>query len=263
MARRARRAALLTRQQLSTHNVPVIPEPPVWQFPVGMTVRAIADTGVRIIDGFCSPAEAEALIEIGRDTVRRSTVIGPDGQSIFHDYRTSSDSLIRLADADPLIVSIAQRAAALLGLPVTHSETFSLTRYGQNEYYKSHLDHDGSIKADRLYTVLLYLNDLADGDGGGTLFHKLNLVTQPVRGRAVIWVNSDTDRKAIPETLHSSLPVVNDNAEKWVAQMWFRAYTVSGDVSPIPRANQPAGKPLSAGNELPRGVSVHEANDNK
>lgn len=249
---------LRMRKRLAAHNVTQVPEPPAWQFPAGMTVRDVADTGVRIIDNFCSAEEAERLIEIGRDRVRRSTVIGPDGKSIFHDYRTSSDTLIRLAEADPLMVRIAQRAAALLGLPVTHSETFSLTRYGHSEYYKSHYDHDGSLKADRLYTILVYLNDLGEADGGGTLFEKLRLVARPVRGRAVLWINSDTGRQVIPETLHSALPILNDSAEKWVAQMWFRAYPVSSDVVPPARGDRPAGQPLSAASQVPEGISVYE-----
>jgi hypothetical protein len=249
---------LLARQRRSTKHIPMIPEPPAWQFPAGFTVRDVGETGVRIVDNFCTAEESAALIEMGRGLVAPSTVIGPGGKSILHDYRTSSDSFIPLGSADPLILNIVYRAASLLGLPMSHSEKFSLTRYRSGEYYKAHLDHDGTLKADRLYTVLLYLNDLSVEEGGGTLFEKLNLATQPVQGRAVLWVNSDREKRALKQTLHSSLPVTRDGAEKWVAQMWFRNYVVNTKIKPPERADVALGTPLTEAVDLPTGLFVRK-----
>ncbi len=257
--RRNERRALQHRQRQSVAHIPQLPEPPVWEFPAGMTIHAVGDTGVRVVDNFCSAEEAEAVIQIGRETVARSTVIDRDGASVEHAYRTSSDSFLKIDTAAPVVKSIVHRAAALLGVPVSHAEPFSLTRYGSDEYYKSHLDHDGSLKADRLYTVLLYLNGLDHEDGGGTHFEKLNFVSQPVAGRAVMWVNSDRQKQALPESRHASLPVTNDSAEKWVAQMWFRAYEFSVGATPAERADVPPGKPLTDNDALPAGLFIKKA----
>jgi hypothetical protein len=145
---------LRVRRFLSLYQWPRIPEPPLWQFPAGMTILAVGGAGVRVIDNFVSREEARQLIDLYRQQLKRSTVIGPDYKSIKHGYRTSSDALIQLVDADPLVHRIIYRAATMVGLPFPHAERFSLTRYQNGEYYKIHSDHDGSINADRLYTVL-------------------------------------------------------------------------------------------------------------
>lgn len=256
--RHFRHISLLVRQRRSAHHIPMIPEPPAWQFPAGFTIKEVGETGIRLVDNFCTAEEAAAIIEIGRQTVSPSTVIGPSGESILHDYRTSSDTFVFLRNADPVLLDIVYRASSLLGLPMSHSEPVSLTRYRSNEHYKAHLDHDGSLKADRLYTVLLYLNDLTVEEGGGTMFEELNIVTQPVRGRAMLWVNSDRNRTPLKETVHSSLPVTRDGAEKWVAQMWFRTYQHSIKARPVERADVPPGTPLTKGANLPNGIFVRE-----
>jgi prolyl 4-hydroxylase len=240
------------RKYLSTKGIPYIPEPPIWQFPEGFSIHSIGKTGVRVVDNFLSEEEAREVISLYGLAVSRSTVIGPGGNSMTHNYRTSSDTLIAM-NSSPLIESIIYRAATLFGLPVSHAETFSLTRYQHGEYYKGHFDHDGSMNADRLYTLLIYLNDLTPEEGGGTCFEKLNLVAQPVCGRAVVWSNSDLDRVRLPESYHASQPILKEGAEKWVAQLWFRSYRKSS-IRPAARSAPPAGIQLNASTALPPGV---------
>jgi len=244
--------ALRIRKYLATKGIPNVPAPPIWQFPEGFSVHSIGQTGVRVVDNFLSKEEARALIDLYGLTVVRSTVIGPGGQSVIHDYRTSSNAYVSI-DSSPLIKLITYRAATLFGLPVSHAETFSLTRYQYGEYYKGHFDHDGSMKADRLYTLLVYLNDLTPEEGGGTCFEKLNLVAQPVCGRAVVWNNSDLSRVRLPESYHSALPVLKEGAEKWVAQLWFRSYRQSS-AQPAARSAPVTGVPLAVSTPLPLGV---------
>ena len=244
------------RKYLATKGIPFIPEPPIWQFPEGFSVHSIGKTGVRVVDNFLSEEEAREVISLYGLAVSRSTVIGPGGNSMTHDYRTSSDSLIAI-DSSPLIESLTYRAATLFGLPVSHAENFSLTRYQHGEYYKGHFDHDGSMKADRLYTLLIYLNSLTPEEGGGTCFEKLNLVAQPVCGRAVVWNNSDLGRVRLPESYHSALPILKEGAEKWVAQLWFRSYRNSS-TRPAARSALPAGVQLEASTPLPPNVFLQD-----
>jgi len=247
--------ALRFRRFLASHNIPQMPEPPVWQFPEGFTVHSVGDTGVRVVDNFLSPDEAAEIIATHGEAVKKSTVIGPDGKSISHDYRTSSDTFIPV-DSDPVIRAVVYRAASLFGLPVDHVEIFSLTRYQHGEYYKSHYDHDGSLKADRIYTLLIYLNDLKLEDGGGTQFDELNLVAHPVCGRAVLWANSDSEQKVRPDSKHCALPITGENAEKWVAQLWFRTYRTNTRAKQAVFSDRPAGVPLQSSDSLPEGITL-------
>jgi Rps23 Pro-64 3,4-dihydroxylase Tpa1-like proline 4-hydroxylase len=242
------------RKYMATRGIPSVPSPPVWALPEDFSVRSIGNTGVKAIDNFLSAEEAQEIIKLYGQEVSRSTVIGLKNDSITHEYRTSSDVNIVL-DSSPLVKSIFYRAATLFGLPVSHAEIFSLTRYQCGEYYKGHFDHDGSIKADRLYTMLIYLNSLSREEGGGTWFEKLNFVAQPVCGRAIVWNNSDLNRVRLDESYHSALPVLKEGAEKWVAQVWFRSYRQNRS-KPEPRGAPPAGIPLAASEALPPGVHI-------
>jgi len=240
-----------------------IPQPPLWSFPIGLKIGEIDQTSVRFVDGFCTPQEAAGLINIAKNRVNPSSVLGAHGKSITHDYRTSSDTKIGLVNADPLVRSIVARAAGLLGLPMAHAESLNITRYRAGEYYKSHLDHDGSPSADRIYTTLLYLNDLGESDGGGTLFEDLNFVTKPVCGRAIFWINSDRAGRALPQYRHASLPVTNDDAEKWVAQIWFRTYIFSDGAHGPNFAEWPESAPLQSSADLPFGISFAAKSQSK
>ncbi|HJP05363.1 MAG TPA: 2OG-Fe(II) oxygenase [Gammaproteobacteria bacterium] len=102
----------------------------------------------------------------------------------------------------------------------------------------------------------IYLSDLAENEGGETMFSKLNLVAQPICGRAVVWPNSYADKSLRPESLHSALPVLVEGAEKWVAQLWFRPYNTNNQTRLPERQDRPAGVPLEQGDALPRGVSL-------
>ena len=243
------------RYAMSKRGLTEIPASPLWSLPDGFTVRTLADTGVRLMDNFCTRAEAERMIDVCRDKVQRSTVINERKESVEHTYRTSSDMTLHVDGTDPVLKDLVFRASGLLGLPVQCVERTSITRYRSGEYYKSHFDHDGSIKADRLYTVLIYLNDLADEEGGGTMFPDLNVVARPVQGRAICWVNSDPDKSVRRESRHSALPVLKETAEKWVIQLWLRDYEGSQPVKPMLFQPLPAGAPLTGAEQLPNGIT--------
>jgi len=258
--RRFRERRLLVRNyRRAACTPPALAPPPLWQLPAGFAVTDIGATGIRMAERFCTPSEAAELIELGRRQVSPSTVIGPEGHSVQHAYRTSSDTLIKLADANPLVRQIVTRAAALLGLPPAHSEALSLTRYLDDQQYKAHLDHDGSLRADRLYTVLLYLNDLLPEQGGATRFEKLNVDVQPVCGRALFWVNADQQRLPLQSTLHAALPVRGCATEKWVVQLWFRTYPTSSGMQPDVRSEVSPAQPLSTADPVPPGVGPSSA----
>jgi len=256
-----RNRVTIFRQWLSARSFPRVMDPPAWDYPDGFTIKSVGNTGVRVIDQFLSTEEAQQVIDHHGSLVNRSTVIGQDNASIHHMHRTSSDTFIS-THADPLVGKIVRRAASVLGLPPSHAENFSLTRYQHGEFYKSHHDHDGSLKADRLYTVLIYLNGLEAEEGGGTIFPRLNIITQPVCGRAIIWVNSDLDANARMETLHAAMPILREGAEKWVAQLWFRAYKMNDKTALVPRANPMPGEPLNESQPQLPGVLLADKSGN-
>jgi len=232
-------------------NVPVFP---LVFLPDGFCVNWAGKTGVAIVDNFCTPDEAEYLIARAAKRLSDSRITIDDKQ-VTDPYRKSQTAIVfDPYNKDPEVIRVAGRAAALLGVPTDHVESVYVTRYRAGEYYKAHHDAYEGFDGDRLYTVLIYLNDLGTSDGGGTVFEKLNIGVQPKCGRAVIWTNTNPDGSHHPETMHEALPVKGE-AEKWVIQLWFRRYKmidVPANFFDAPQTRR--GKALKGDEVLPDGA---------
>ncbi len=227
---------------------------PVDFLPQGFTVRQIAETGVSVIDNFCTPEEAGYLIEAAKPLLAPSRIV-IGNKSVSDAYRTSSTaSVYGELRKDKALLPLLYRGAMLLGVPYTHVETVFVTRYSGGEYYKKHEDFFPGFQGDRLYTILIYLNDLEPEQGGGTTFEKLRLAATPKLGRAISWTNRNPDGTPHPETTHEALPVA-EGAEKWAIQLWFRRYELISPATdlPVPPVFDASG-PVSETADLPDGV---------
>jgi prolyl 4-hydroxylase len=233
---------------------PDVPTFPLAFLPDGFAITHAGETGVAIVENFCTAEEATYLIKHAHDKLRDSRIT-INNQQILDDYRTSQTAMVfDPYNKDPKVLPLLYRAGMLLGLPFNNVETVYVTRYREGEYYKAHEDFYPGFDGDRLYTVLIYLNDLEEEQGGGTIFDKLNIGVKPKLGRAVIWTNTNPDGSHHPETRHEALPVKN-GAEKWVIQLWFRSYSMIE----MPQTSMlaPQAKPglaLQGNEELPSGA---------
>lgn len=231
-----------------------VPPFPLAYLPDGFCINWAGETGVAIVDNICTPDEAKYLISRAAKKLTDSRITVGNKQ-IKDPYRKSQTAIVfDPYNKDPEVVRVAGRASMLLGVPTDHVESVYVTRYRAGEYYKAHHDAYEGFDGDRLYTVLIYLNDLRDEDGGGTIFEKLNIGVRPKCGRAVIWTNTNPDGSRHPETIHEALPV-NGDAVKWVIQLWFRKYKMI-DV-PQGTFDSPhfrRGRALQGDEELPPGA---------
>lgn len=231
-----------------------VPVFPLAFLPDGFQVNWAGNTGVAVVENFCSADEAEYLIAQGGKGLTDSRITIDDKQ-IKDEYRKSQTAIVfDPYNKDPAVLRVVTRAAMLLGLPADHVESVYVTRYRAGEYYKSHMDAYPGFDGDRLYTVLIYLNDLADEHGGGTIFEKLNIGVRPKCGRAVVWTNKNPDGSVHPESMHEALPVTGDGI-KWVIQLWFRRYpmiAVPKTSFDVPQARR--GLPLKGDEVLPDGA---------
>lgn len=233
---------------------PRLPVLPLALLPDGFTISWAGKTGVAIVENFVTRDEATYLINqaTGKLTDSQITV---GNKRIKDDYRTSQTAIVlNLYHLDPTVITIVRRAAMLLSLPASHVESVYVTRYRGGEYYKAHQDAYPGFDGDRLYTTLIYLNDLEENAGGGTVFEKLNIGVRPKCGRAVIWTNKNEDGTIHPETLHEAMPV-SPGAVKWVIQLWFRSYPMIA--IPAYSSDNPqtkSGEALQGNEALPDGV---------
>ena len=233
---------------------PKVPLYPIAFIPDGFSVIQAGTTGLNIVENFCTAAEAGYLIECARDKLYDSRIT-INNKAIKDDYRTSQTAMVfDPHNKDPKVLPILYRAGMLLGLPFTNIETVFVTRYLEGEYYKAHEDFYEGFDGDRLYTVLIYLNDMEPDQGGGTVFERLNIGVKPKLGRAVIWTNTNPDGSNHPETRHEALPVEN-GGEKWVVQLWFRKYTmIAVPESSLVSPQATRGIPLTGDEALPEGA---------
>jgi hypothetical protein len=234
---------------------PSVPATALHYLPEGFTVRAAANTGLRIVDNFCTGEEASYLIAMAREQLSKSMVI-VDGQAIDDSGRTSSHAVaFHRHHQDSRVLPIIARGAMLAGVPADHAEQVYVSRYADGEFYHGHYDFaDGFLTDHRLCTMLIYLNDLAPEQGGTTYFKDLNIAVQPKMGRAVIWTNMNPDGTKHLETLHAALPPRGAGTEKWVIQLWFRPYRMHPVRKPLQSLQTNAGIPLSGNEALPGGT---------
>jgi prolyl 4-hydroxylase len=189
------------------------------------------------VENFMSPEEVAHFLSLGDDGMSRAQV------SDIKKGRESKSRTNRVRwiahDHTPVLQAIADRASALVGIPLTNAEKFQLIHYNQSQEYRAHYDaFDPNIPrgkrnwvrgGQRLVTLLVYLNHVEAG--GHTDFPNLELSVAPTPGKAVIFHNCypNTNRRH-PLTLHAGAPVVVGH--KWAFNLWFRESDRSKKIQP-------------------------------
>jgi hypothetical protein len=234
-----------------------VPIAPLYYLPSGFSVNVIAETGIRVVDNFCTPEEAEYLINKAREHLARSKVI-VNNKAVADDGRTSSHAVaFHRHHQDSNVLPIIARGAMLAGVPMDHAEQIYVSRYSDGEFYHGHYDFSDSFLSDhRLCTTLIYLNDLEEDQGGATYFKELNIAVQPKAGRAVIWTNMNPDGSKHLETAHAAIPPRGEGTEKWVIQLWFRPYQMHPIHEQLEARQTSTGVPLKGDEELPPGTWI-------
>lgn len=195
--------------------------------------RAIIDLNldprVYTVSDFFSPMECKAVIARARSkNMDRAKVSGPE-EGFVSQARTNDVCWID-HNFDIAFSRIGKRIAGLVGMPLSHAESFQVIRYSPGAEYKSHFDafdpttetgkRNWGIGGQRLITALGYLNNVAEG--GETHFKKLDMSIKPEAGKLLVFHNCEpgTIRKH-PLSLHAGSPVIK--GEKWAFNLWFRA----------------------------------------
>eukprot|EP00562_Extubocellulus_spinifer_P027975 CAMPEP_0178638966 /NCGR_PEP_ID=MMETSP0698-20121128/15198_1 /TAXON_ID=265572 /ORGANISM="Extubocellulus spinifer, Strain CCMP396" /LENGTH=741 /DNA_ID=CAMNT_0020279241 /DNA_START=114 /DNA_END=2338 /DNA_ORIENTATION=+ len=183
---------------------------------------------VYAVDNFLTPAECDYLIAAAGDSFTPAPVVGK-GVGEVSVSRTSSTVYLAREDL-PLYL---EKVCRLVGKPRDHCELPQVGRYFPSQQYMQHFDafdlsnEDGqrfaSNGGQRTVTVLVYLNDVAEG--GSTSFPALNLDVRPRRGMALVFFPATTDGLLDKNALHAALPAVDT---KYVSQVWIRQGNYDG-----------------------------------
>ena len=176
-----------------------------------------------------SNEECDKIIELSRNKVLRSTVIGESKKNDVSEVRTSKNTFLQNS-VDPLMKSIDDRIEKIIGISPEKYEDLQVVHYQPGQFYKAHWDacdpkQDPRCVEDykngglRFATFIIYLND--DMEGGETEFPLMNRKVSPEKGKGVLFFDLEdnlTERRELSK--HAGLPPTS--GEKWMCNKWIR-----------------------------------------
>ena len=134
-------------------------------------LQACADPPVFVAPAFLSAAECDALIAAGAPGLARSIVVDGEAGKSPAPSRTSESCYLLKADQ----AWLHGRVAALTGMQPGAHEPPQIARYSPSQFYLPHFDAFDvttvpgaeciATGGQRVATVLIYLNDVATGEG--------------------------------------------------------------------------------------------------
>lgn len=182
---------------------------------------------VVLLDHFMTETECDALCELSKGSLTKSTVVDDaTGAGVNHDARTSQGTHFTLAQ-NPLIEKIETRISEITGIPTINGEGIQMLNYVDGGEYKPHFDYFPDNEGgrtnmkqggQRIITLIMYLNNVTAG--GATVFPEMDLSIYPKKGSALYFSYFNTKGKVDPLTLHAGAPVIK--GEKWIATKWLR-----------------------------------------
>ena len=180
-----------------------------------------------LLDHFMSEAECDALCELSKATLTKSTVVDDaTGEGVKHEARSSQGTYFTLGQT-PLVEKIEARITEITGMPAINGEGIQILNYVNGGEYKPHYDYFPDNEGgranmiqggQRIITIIMYLNDVVAG--GATIFPEINLNVYPKKGSALYFSYFNAAGQIDPLTLHGGAPVIE--GEKWIATKWIR-----------------------------------------
>jgi prolyl 4-hydroxylase len=175
---------------------------------------------IQIIDSFLTEEQCQYIINTYKDKLVPSRVVIDGKSADQHPSRTSSTFF--LPGNDRVVLEIKRRAAEYLNVPMENFEGLQLLRYQKGERYLYHHDFiAGNPPNQREHTIIAYLNDLKEEDGGATSFFHYKQKVQPKTGRGVWFRNMDAEGNLINESLHAGEEIKTD-VIKYAINIWSR-----------------------------------------
>ena len=178
-----------------------------------------ADPEVWAFDGFFSPSECRYLIECARPRLQPSTVVDPQrGQLLPNPVRTSHGMAFPWVSEDLVIQALNRRIAWASGTQAAAGEPLQVLRYEPGQQYRPHFDAYDDTNNQRVFTMLVYLNE--DYEGGQTVFTYNGLTFRGHTGEGLLFRNATQSGARDGHAQHAGLPV--RSGAKWLASRWIR-----------------------------------------
>jgi prolyl 4-hydroxylase len=194
---------------------------------VGVVTRVSAPEVV-VLEHVLTDAECDALIDLSRPKLSRSTTVDPATGGYKVIAARSSEGTFFLRGENTLVTSIEKRLSVLTGMPIENGEGLQILHYGVEGEYQPHFDYFEPKEAgsaahlrrggQRVSTLIMYLNNV--DAGGETIFPDIGLAVAARKGGGVYFSYCDSQENLDRRTLHGGAPV--KRGEKWIATHWLR-----------------------------------------
>jgi prolyl 4-hydroxylase len=185
---------------------------------------------IYIYDDFINSNECNKLIELSNGNFIQSTVYSSNNDksnaSSFIDEksRSSTNYYFKRAEND-LIRKIENKVCDFLNINLDQIEPLQIAKYEKGQEYKYHYDYFDKTDNQRQYSIIIYLNDLDEQDGGATHFSLYKCKFFPYKGRAIQWNNINPDKSLNKLSLHAGQPILTDKT-KYILTIWTREYSL-------------------------------------
>jgi hypothetical protein len=180
---------------------------------------------VKILDNFMSSENCKYLIDTYKDKVFKSRVVinTNDGKSNPDTHNSRTSSTFFIPNTDNVIIELRKKVSEMLDVDSRNIEGIQFLRYMKGERYLWHHDFlkAENISNQRTDTIIVYLNDLEEKDGGATGFFHYKMKVLPKEGRAAWFKNCDSEGKLIKESLHAGEEILSD-ITKYALNIWIR-----------------------------------------
>ena len=175
--------------------------------------------------GFAPSGFSEWLIDRAEGRLEAAMANDSSGLAV----RTAKTCAFGPQERDMVLAVLQERAARLLGVPISCHEPPNAISYEAGQEYRRHADFiepsvpqfqaELQLLGQRVATVVTYLNE--DFDGAETVFPDLDISFRGQSGDAVYFANVLPDGSPDYLTSHAALPPAR--GRKWVLSQWIRA----------------------------------------
>jgi prolyl 4-hydroxylase len=168
--------------------------------------------------------ECDYLIEAAGPLFETATTVDErTGKLILNPVRTSDTAVFPWVAENPAVHALNRRVAAMSRTDPMQGEPLQVLRYGTGQEYKPHIDAIPGLENQRIYTMLVYLNE--EYEGGETQFLQAGAAIRGGKGDALLFHNVDEAGRPNPDVVHAGLPV--RRGVKLLASRWIRERPVT------------------------------------